>query len=116
MDINTLTALGVALSFSIGLFSLGWQIYREKNKLPSENKQAQGDASESFANAAKLAADQNIELTKRLDLAEKRIEELEKNEREHQILVEDLLDHIDRLCHQVKSLGGEPVKRRVRTA
>ena len=112
---NDLTEIGVILSLLVGLGSLGWQIYREKNKMPAENQQARGNASESFARAAQIEADHSIEINKRLELAEQKLEALEKNEKEYKVVIEDLQDWSERLCHQVHALGGTPVQLRKRT-
>lgn len=116
MDSSTLTALGVIASIILGLMSLGWQAYRERQKLPGEVKASNGQASESYATAARMTAEENIELKKRLAEAEERLNAIEENTRALKKLIEDqaqiildLREWAERLCHQIQSLGAIPV-------
>lgn len=131
---NTITLIGILISFALGLISLVWQIIRERQqsireakRLPAENMESGGSAAESYAKAAEIKAKENIELSLRLEKAEEKMGVLEKEQKDNiaafekerretalivaelKEYVEELKEYIDRLSHQVISLGGTPV-------
>lgn len=108
-------------------------------KLPTERKKLNADSAKSFAEAAKiseeaaalsakraLVACNDLEAYKTMVKAEmeelkKEIEELNERDKKKdeiieglQLQLDDVQDWAERLVHQVKSLGGDPVKIRKR--
>lgn len=119
-----ISGIGFVLPIALGLASLLWQAWRENKLLHSQKRnldtiseESEASASKSFAEAAKIETNRNIEMRKELDIAKGRLEEAEKRitalevkEKEYENIIYDLKDWGDRLCHQVHSLGGDPVK------
>ncbi len=81
-------------------------------KTRPEIRKLDGDAAKSYSEAAHNYASQVTDLQERLARAEKELATLTKLREENS----DLREWAERLVHQVRSLGGEPVTLRIRHA
>lgn len=95
---------------SIGVAILAWR------KAPHENRQSNGNAAESYAQASKIYADENIDLRARLFKSDEHAAAVESNVRglkdiikEQVVVILDEEDWNTRLCHQILMLGEIPV-------
>ena len=100
--------------FSFGAALLVFRVQSRRTNAQNANDNA--EAAESSANAVKTYSDMVVKLQKTNDdlkweIAQK-VGLLETLVANLQTEVAELSDHVDRLCHQIKSMGAEPVKRR----
>ena len=109
----------------VGIISTITMIFIGLRKAPKEITQLDANAAKSYADAAESSARRAEQACRELDEYKEKTEgELKllhdeiaiiKQEREElKLLVDDLQDWAERLVHQVKSLGGDPVKIRKR--
>jgi hypothetical protein len=107
----TALSLGEWVAIIASLVAVGLSIVKTKPEIRSIN----GETAESYSQAASNYAAQVVDLQTRLSKAEQglavvmgEVNELRKNNA-------DLREWAERLTHQVKSMGGDPVQMRVRT-
>jgi hypothetical protein len=88
-----------------------------RGKLNADSSSASASSAESYAKASEMVALQNVQLLQRVEALEKQQtadqadrDKLKVQLRECQSTIDDLRDWAERLCHQVSSLGGTPVK------
>lgn len=139
IDLNFIVGIiGILSTLSmlvVGLIKLP----AERAKMEAERKKLSSDSAKGFAEAAKISEEAaalsakralvattefeeyRIQVKKEMDELHCEINKLKDADRAKDIVIEDLLlklddvqDWAERLVHQVKSLGGEPVKIRQR--
>lgn len=106
----TSLSVGEIIAILASIIAVALSILKTKPEIRSIN----GETAESYSQAARNYADQVVDLQTRLSKAEHslaaimgEVNELRKNNA-------DLREWAERLTHQVKSLGGDPVQMRVR--
>jgi hypothetical protein len=103
-------SVGEVAALIVALISIGLSVLKTRPEIHNLT----GDAAQSYSEAARNYAAQVVDLQTRLTRAEETISahsaELSKMMAENA----DLRDWAERLVHQVRSLGGDPVKMRSR--
>jgi hypothetical protein len=94
---------GVSLVLAVLAFIIAWR------KAPHENRSFDGDAAESFAQAAKSYSDEVIKLRGEVADMRQQIYRLQKKLQDKDRLIEEWRIGIDRLIAQLVSLGHQPV-------
>lgn len=110
MDLNDLSGL---LALILAVVAIGKGFYEGK-KIQKDASKAGADAITSYEQAADIAAERALKLTKRIKDLEDVVEAQGKELEELKDTLEDVQDWAERLVHQVQSLGGVPVKIRIR--
>ena len=107
----TSLSIGEIVAIIASIVAVALSIVKTKPEIKAIN----GETAESYSQAASNYASQVVDLQTRLSKAEhslatimSEVNELRKNNA-------DLREWAERLTHQVKSLGGDPVQMRVKT-
>jgi hypothetical protein len=113
MDSNTVTLLGMIIVAAPGILSLIWQAYREKHRMPSEERQLKidgdltsGTLAEKWEAMASRLTDKNISLEQQLD----------KEGVAHAVEQDNLMREIERLKTEVKEIKSSFEQERIENA
>ena len=102
MDAGGIAALVTSFVALLGAY-LAWR------KTKPETRVLDGDAAESYQRIASQSAKRELELMAKIDVLEKRVDELAEQLEDAIKRAEKFEDWARRLVHQVRSLGAVPV-------
>jgi len=106
----TSISIGEIIAIVGSVIAIALSILKTKPEIRSIN----GETAESYSQAARNYADQVVDLQTRLSKAEQSLSVIMGEVNQLRKQNEDLREWAERLTHQVKSMGGEPVQMRVR--
>ena len=113
---------GEIIALVMAGIALAGEIYRwikaphETKALDASTENQDANTAEKYQTIANMAAERALKLEKRINELECEVAKLKEENRQYREENVDLRDWADRLVHQVKSLGGNPVTIRVKKA
>jgi predicted nucleic acid-binding Zn-ribbon protein len=106
----TALSIGEWIAIIASLVAIGVSVIKTKPEIRSIN----GETAESYSQAARNYADEVVNLQTRLTKAEQSLASVMGEVNDLRKQNEDLREWAERLTHQIKSLGAEPVAIRMR--
>ena len=114
MDIGEIIAIVAAVGALIGSVLAWRKTPHETKEIDSRTEGQDADTISKYQVIADRAAERALKLEKRVDDLECEVAKLKEENRQTREENLDLRDWADRLVHQVKSLGGDPVRLRIK--
>ena len=105
---DTPTIVAVIASITAILIAV-FKAPAERREVGSRAESQEADTAEKYQRIASQAADKALKLNERVEQLEIMVEELQADLKRKELENEDMRDWAERLVHQVKSMGGQPV-------